>query len=27
MLALFGVLMLVFRALRMMHFRADRGEN
>jgi hypothetical protein len=26
-LALFGVLMLVFRALRMMHFRADRGEN
>ena len=27
MLALFGVLMLVFRALRMMHVRADRGEN
>lgn len=27
MLALFGVLMLVFRALRMMHFWADRGEN
>ena len=27
MLTLFGVLMLVFRALRMMHFRADRSEN